>query len=219
MFTGLIEDVGILRDRQHAEQAGKLTVETELPIAEITTGESIAANGACLTVEKIDPATRTLTFHTLAETLSCTNLGSTPVGSQINLERALQLKDRLGGHLVSGHVDATAKILEISRETASDYILRVTLPETLASLTINKGSIAVNGISLTIAQITDTDLVMHIIPHTWEHTNLHSLKTGDTVNLEGDMVGKFLLRQNTLAKQKSSALTMDDLTAAGFNSL
>lgn len=219
MFTGLIEDVGILRDRQRTEQAGKLTVETALPLEEITQGDSIAANGTCLTVEKVDPAKRTLTFHTLAETLARTNLGGTAVGGKINLERALQLKDRLGGHLVSGHVDATARIIEIGRRPASDHILRIALPETLAPLTIPKGSIAVNGISLTIAQITDADLVMHIIPHTWNHTNLHALKIDDAVNLEGDMVGKFILRQNALAKQKPSALTMDDLTAAGFNSL
>lgn len=215
MFTGLIEDVGTLRRRQVSGDAGKLVTETSLPLGEIQVGDSIAVNGACLTVEKVDSGRSTLTFHTLAETFSRTNLGTVAVDGPINLERAMRLGDRLGGHLVSGHIDAKAEILKIGKEGA-DYVVRIALPEELAPLTIPKGSIAVNGISLTIAELADDSFSVHIIPHTWNHTNLGALKPGSQVNLEADMIGKFILRQEETGGFAKRHIKMDDLRSAGF---
>jgi len=216
MFTGLIEDVGILRERCEQGATGTLTVRTDMPVTDIQDGDSIAVNGACLTVESKDEARGNLAFQTLSEPLSRTNLGQIPLGGRLNLERALRLSDRLGGHLVSGHVDATAKILAVARET-DDFVVRIALPGQLAPLVIPKGSIAVNGISLTIADLSVDSFSVHIIPHTWRHTNLAEAKTGDEVNLEADMAGKYILRQNQADAPEKPPLTLEDLHRAGFN--
>ncbi|MFO7821818.1 MAG: riboflavin synthase [Lentisphaeria bacterium] len=216
MFTGLIEDIGKLNNRESRAGAGKLTVETGLPLKDIAIGDSIAVNGTCLTVEKINPGSNCIMFHTLAETLERTNLGTVPLGGQLNLERALQLNDRLGGHLVSGHVDAVAEVLDITRNKTGDYIVTIDLPDDLAPLVIPKGSIALNGISLTIAALDDRSFAVHMIPHTWNHTNSAALKKNTRVNLEADMIGKFILRQQQIGKAPESRVTMNDLSAAGF---
>ena len=213
MFTGLIEDVGILAGRQTLGRAGKLEVKTGLPVHEIRVGDSLAVNGACLTVEAVRAEAGVLVFHTLAETLSRTNLGAVAVGGRVNLERALRVGDRLGGHFVMGHVDATAAICGV-RKTADDIVVTVGLPPELARLAIPKGSIAVDGISLTIADLTAGTFSVRIIPHTWERTNLVDARPGDRVNLEADMIGKYVLRQREVGG--GPGLSMADLERAGF---
>ena len=213
MFTGLIEDVGHLVARHAAGDAASLEVRTKLPADEIKVGDSIAVSGACLTVEAVRRDTGVLVFHTLSETLGRTSLGARPVGSLVNLERALRLGDRLGGHLVSGHVDTTAQLLRIERR-ADDLVLTVSLPDTIRALVIPKGSIAVDGISLTVAALQPASFSVHIIPHTWECTNLRSARVGDPVNLEADMLGKYILRWQQVAG--TAAVSMDDLAKAGF---
>jgi len=215
MFTGLIEDVGRLAGRARTGDAGQLVVETTLPLDEIRLGDSIAVSGVCLTVNGVEPTRRTLEFHTLAETLDRTNLGARPVGSSVNLERALRVGDRLGGHLVQGHVDATAMILGVGRNGA-DMALRVQLPQTLEKLVIPKGSIAIEGISLTIARLDLDAFECRIIPHTWNATNLGGLRAGDFVNLEADMVGKYILRQAPGETPARGEVTPEILRNAGF---
>ncbi len=212
MFTGLIEDVGQLRRRETAGKAGRLEVGTALPLAEINPGDSIAVNGVCLTVERCGGGT--LAFHTLEQTLSLTNLGSIPVGGSLNLERALRAGDRLGGHFVLGHVDATASVLRIGRD-GDDLVVEMDIPEGLEPLLIPRGSIAVDGISLTIAELKPRSFAVHVIPHTWNHTALRHAKPGAKVNLEADMLGKYALR--ALGSLRGGGnVSMDRLQQAGF---
>ncbi|OPZ31137.1 MAG: Riboflavin synthase [Lentisphaerae bacterium ADurb.BinA184] len=214
MFTGLIEDVGVLAGRRSLGQAGKLEVRTGLPLNEVRVGDSLAVNGACLTVESVQAAGGTLTFHTLAETLRRTNLGSLPLGARVNLERAMRLGDRLGGHLVAGHIDTTAEICGVRKED-DDWVVTVALPAAIAHLVIVKGSIAVDGISLTVAELAADRFAVHVIPHTWAHTNLAEARAGAAVNLEADLVGKYILRQREVAGG-AGGLAMRSLEAAGF---
>jgi riboflavin synthase len=213
MFTGLIEDVGTLVAREQIGESAKFAISTKLPIAEFAIGDSVAVNGACLTVESKDES-GVLHFHTLSETLDRTNLGEIPLNSGVNLERAMRLDGRLGGHLVSGHVDAMAKVLSVTREK-NDYVVTVSLPEAMAPLTIPKGSIALNGVSLTIANLATNRFSVHVIPHTWKETNLASMKTGDPVNLEADLIGKYILRHQELIAGGNS-VTMESLRDSGF---
>lgn len=213
MFTGLIEDVGELIGRHPEGNAGKLEIRTALPLEEVRIGDSIAINGTCLTVEETRSSACCLVFHTLNETLDRTNLGGLALGSQVNLERALCFGERLGGHLVMGHVDTTSIIRRIGRK-ADDYVVTIALPDSLQALVIPKGSIAIDGISLTIAHLGSDQFSVHLIPHTWAHTNLQHAQPGNVVNLEGDMVGKYIVRQQEVGT--SSSLTMNDLHRAGF---
>jgi riboflavin synthase len=216
MFTGLIEDVGQLVACTRTGKAAKLTVRTALPVDTIAVGDSIAVNGACLTVESAAPAENMLAFHTLTETLAKTNLGQVKRGGGLNLERALRLGDRLGGHLVSGHVDQVVPIRAIGR-AGDDIALELPVPDALRLLVIPKGSIAVNGISLTIADLREDALTIHVIPHTWENTNLKRARTGDPVNIEADMIGKYILRaQSAAPAAAASGVTWDSLAEAGF---
>ena len=214
MFTGLIENVGLLNRRSRLGKAGKLEISTGLPLHDINIGDSIAVNGACLTVETIRHAESTLVFHTLAETLDRTNLGRCPLGSSVNLERALAAGARLGGHFVQGHVDATAPITAVD-QSRDDIVITVGLPETLQSLLIPKGSIAINGISLTVSALMKEVFQVSIIPHTWQETNLVDASPGDPVNLEADMIGKYVVRQLELGRP-APTVGYDTLRNAGF---
>jgi riboflavin synthase len=211
MFTGLIEDVGELAGRLPLGNASKLTVHTNLPASEIQIGDSIAVNGACLTVESV--ADGVVRFHTLNETLNRTNLGGVPIGGKVNLERALRVGDRLGGHMVSGHIDTTAPVRRVGKD-GEDIVFTVALPASLQLLVIPKGSIAINGVSLTIAVLTEDSVSVRIIPHTWQATNLPFLSPGSLVNLEADLVGKYVLRGRELSG--GSSVDMDALRRAGF---
>jgi riboflavin synthase len=152
-------------------------------------GESVAVNGCCLTVAEFDAAAQTAAFDLLIETLRVTNLGDQHEGSVVNLERSLRVGDRLSGHFVQGHVDATAKILALEA-VGMDHLFSVELPKEWAHLVVHKGSLCVNGISLTVAQVGDGQAEFWIIPHTYAETNLKTLKVGDQVNLEFDMLAK-----------------------------
>jgi riboflavin synthase len=193
MFTGLVEAVGSVRSLEQRGDAARLTLETSLS-RELTPGESLAVNGCCLTVTSRD--THSASFDLLLETLNRTNLGTLSPGGPLNLERALRVDGRFGGHFVQGHVDTTAEVISAEKKGA-DLNLVISLPTAGARYLIEKGSIAVNGVSLTVASLTEEDdrFGLWIIPHTLQETNLGNLRPGDRVNLEYDMLAKYTERQ------------------------
>ncbi|HEY1234829.1 MAG TPA: riboflavin synthase [Candidatus Binatia bacterium] len=189
MFTGLIEDVGKIAALHIEKHAAVLTVETKLPISEMSRGASIAVNGACLTVVKKTP--KTFTVDVSPETLKRTSLRELAVGSAVNLERPMRLADRLGGHLVTGHVDGLAKILAMSTE-GEFTIIRFAVPALMTPLLVRKGSVAIDGISLTVNDCRRGRFSVAIIPYTLQHTNLRARRVGDKVNVETDLIGKYV---------------------------
>ncbi|MFA6103208.1 MAG: riboflavin synthase [Victivallaceae bacterium] len=216
MFTGLIESTGKIKSRTVSGNAGKLVVKADKTLPELKFGESIAVNGVCLTLEQ-KLADGSLEFHTLEETLNRTNLGQTAVGGSVNLERALKLGDRIGGHMVSGHVDAVAPVISL-KKTGSDYELRISLPEQLRPFLVEKGSIAIDGISLTLVDVTENAFSVHLIPVTLEETALKFRKNGDLVNLEVDMIGRYVQKQLSMMKaaDKTSKVTLELLEDSGW---
>lgn len=187
MFTGLVEETGIV---EPPPDATRLVLRAERLAAECRVGESIAVNGCCLTVAA-PPAAGRLEFDLLEETLRRTNLGRVHAGWPVNLERALPANGRLGGHFVQGHVDCTARVRAWA-PVGADYRLEVDLPERFARYAVEKGSIAVDGISLTIAEVGRDSFTVWIIPHTLERTNLRQAREGAFVNLEFDLLAKYV---------------------------
>lgn len=191
MFTGLVESIGIVRALEERGEASRLLLETPLA-RELSLGESLAVNGCCLTVTSREEGV--VSFDLLGETLARTNLGAQTAGSRVNLERALRADGRFGGHFVQGHIDTTAEV--ISAETkGADFNLLVALSAEGSRYLIEKGSIAVNGVSLTVASLGEDRFGLWIIPHTLQETNLGDLRAGSLVNLEYDMLAKYAERQ------------------------
>ncbi|MEI8342162.1 MAG: riboflavin synthase [Verrucomicrobiota bacterium] len=191
MFTGIVEETGSVFALRQTTHGVNLTLEAELVSQDIRVGDSVAVNGCCLTVTARD--NKLLSFDLLAETLRCTNLGQLHEESLVNLERPLLANGRLGGHFVQGHVDCTSPVISFERVEA-DYRLEVELPPQFARYMIHKGSITIDGISLTAAQVLEKSFVVWIIPHTLEVTNLGRRKSGEWVNLEFDLLAKYLER-------------------------
>ena len=191
MFTGLIEEVGSVLGIQSTDGCTRLQIVAPLVAEGIQIGDSVAVNGCCLTVTAHHE--RQFTFDLLGETLNRTNLKSLRQKSRVNLERALAADRRLGGHLVQGHVDCTARILSL-KEHGLDYRLEVELPATFAHYVASKGSIAINGISLTVAEVFAESFAVWIIPHTKSQTNLETARVDDLVNLEFDLIAKYVER-------------------------
>ena len=212
MFTGLIEATGKI-----ARRSGKqLEIALEKDLSDPVYGESIAVNGCCLTLERC--AGRTVVFHTMEETLARTNLGRLPLGSAVNLERALRLGDRLGGHVVTGHIDGVGRLAAI-RKRGSDVAVQIAYPPELRGGLVEKGSIAVDGISLTVAEVDDDTFTVCLIPVTMAETALCSRNPGDDINLETDLIGKYVARLMTLQQETKSSggtVTMEKLREAGF---
>lgn len=189
MFTGLIEDVGIIGAFHDHNGSAALSVRTKLPLSSMPLGASIAVNGACLTVVK--KLQRSFTVDVSPETLGRTNLQSLGVGSPVNLERPMRLQDRLGGHLVTGHVDGIGTISAI--EPQGDFtVFQFRVPARLGSLLVSKGSVALDGISLTVNDRRRDGFSAAIIPFTLQHTNLRARSVGDKVNIETDLIGKYV---------------------------
>ncbi|GAA5127709.1 riboflavin synthase [Luteolibacter yonseiensis] len=188
MFTGLVESVGKVVSLEPVGDQARLLLE--LPFAsELALGDSVAINGCCLTVAEFPPAGTA--FDLLAQTLKVTSLGDLKAGSVVNLERAMMVGDRFGGHFVQGHVDAAGTITRLE-ENGQDHILGVALPPEIHRHCIDKGSLTVDGISLTIAELGPEEAVFWITPHTWAHTHLHLARTGQAVNLEVDLLAKYV---------------------------
>jgi riboflavin synthase len=202
MFTGLIEGLAEVAEVKPTAAGFRLRLATALA-PELTAGDSLAVNGVCLTVVAADAAG--VHADISPETARVTTLGTLKRGVVVNLEQPLRADARLGGHFVQGHVDATGTIAEIRRDGDS-FWLTVKFPPDLAPYIVRKGSIAVNGISLTIAGVDDRQFDVQIIPYTWEHTNLHAARQGDLVNIECDILGKYVARIAELAQSKGSRL-------------
>jgi riboflavin synthase len=195
MFTGLIEAIGEVAEVKPTAAGFRLRLTT--PIApELTPGESLAINGVCLTVVVADG--ESVHADISPETARVSTLGSLTRGSVVNLERPVRADARMGGHFVQGHVDATATIEDI-RQDGESYWITIQFPPALAPFIVRKGSIAVNGISLTVAGVDDRLFDVQIIPYTWDHTTLQRAKTGDLVNIECDIIGKYVVRAAEVA--------------------
>jgi riboflavin synthase len=191
MFTGLIEEVGSVIALRASDRGTQLQIAAPRIAKEIRTGDSVAVNGCCLTLSS--QGGDQLTFDLLEETVGRTNLKGLRRAMPVNLERALSAEGRFGGHLIQGHVDCTSPILAFEQR-AGDHRLEVRLPADFARYVVSKGSIAVNGISLTVAEVLPKSFVVWIIPHTKRHTNLDRAKPGDLVNLEFDILAKYVER-------------------------
>ena len=190
MFTGLIESVGRVAGIDQMPGGVRISIATELA-PDLGVGDSLAHNGVCLTVVAADG--ERVATEVSPETLRVTSLGALHPGALVNLERPLRADSRLGGHFVLGHVDATGTISAIARE-GEFYRIAITYPPHLAPLLIPKGSVAVDGISLTVAELRAGEFDVQIIPFTWDHTNLQASRVGDPVNLEADVLGKYVVR-------------------------
>jgi riboflavin synthase len=191
MFTGLIEEVGEILAVERSSKGARLTVKAGIVSSDVKIGDSIAVNGCCLTATTHQNGT--LTFDLLAETLARTNLGELVPGVPVNLERALAAGARLGGHFVQGHIDCPSEVLAFD-PVGADFRLEIALPGEFAPLVAFKGSIAVDGISLTVAEVRPESFIIWIIPHTMSATNLRIRRRGDRVNLEFDLLAKYLQR-------------------------
>jgi riboflavin synthase len=190
MFTGLIETVGQVSSLKQIVSGYRLRIRTSI-VSDLTVGESVAINGVCLTVAMIEG--QEVHFDVGPETARVTTLGALRHEQPVNIERAMRADSRFGGHLVQGHIDGTGTLDEMRTEGDAHWIT-VRFPSALAPLLIRKGSIAVDGISLTVAGLDERRFDVMIIPHTWTHTNLSSLRSGDRVNLECDVIGKYIAR-------------------------
>lgn len=212
MFTGLIEDTGRVASFHRRGEAGVLAVETSLPTTDIAIGDSVAVSGACLTVTAC--TLNTLTFDVSPESISRTLIGKLCSGSRVNLERALKLGDRLGGHIVSGHIDCTGQ-LSRSENRAGNHRLQFTLPPEHARYLVEKGSVAIDGISLTVNVVSQGGFSVNIIPLTYSTTTLGLLRVGASVNIETDIIGKYVERLVSPWKS-GDALSMKTLAENGF---
>lgn len=194
MFTGLIESIGTIARREDLNRGARLEVTAPFA-AELSEGESVAVNGVCLTA--IGLRAQSFDAELSPETLRATSLGKLNAGGRVNLERAVRADARLGGHFVLGHVDTTAEIVKWEPQ-GDHWWLELALPKSIEGWVVEKGSIAVDGVSLTIAKLAAQSIGIQIVPHTRSHTNLSDRRLGDFVNLEADIIGKYAARLRSL---------------------
>jgi riboflavin synthase len=211
MFTGIVEEMGSVKEFRRGAGAARLTISASTVLEATATGESICVNGVCLTVVEKDGTS--FSADVAAETLKVTNLGELRIGQKVNLERAMTLSGRIGGHLVTGHVDAVGTMKE-KRQEGNSWRIFIEAPESALRYVIKKGSIAVDGISLTVADVEKSRFSVAIIPHTAQVTTLGLRTPGDSVNLETDIIGKYVER--LLQGRVESGLSLDFLKGQGF---
>jgi riboflavin synthase len=222
MFTGLVEEVGIITRVERRSDSAHFTVQARVVLEGTRLGDSIAVNGACLTVTAL--ADNSFVVDAMTETLIHSTLGTTSVGTLVNLERSLALGERLGGHLVLGHVDAVGEVLSVRPEGIAQRV-RMTLPQEVRGCVAVKGSIAVDGISLTVIEVEEDAFSVGIIPHTLKETTLGQVRAGVRVNLEADVLARYVRQTVTDLMEKSGhsaavtstgALTEELLREQGF---
>ncbi len=215
MFTGIVEEVGTVREIRKGQTSSFIEIQAKTVLSDVHLGDSIAVNGVCLTVTEF--SADSFRADVMNETLNRSSLGSLRSGSQVNLERAMPANGRFGGHIVSGHIDGTGVITDIRRDGISVWY---TIGTTVAVMRyiVEKGSVAIDGISLTVAKVTDSSFSVSIIPHTAEQTVLSYKKTGDTVNLENDIIGKYVekLMNPQNSPKEPNGITMEFLAKNGF---
>ncbi len=225
IFTGIVEETGKIESVANGNKSAIITIIADKVLKGTKIGDSIAVNGVCLTVTSISG--NKFTADVMAETIRRSSLGTLKHGSKVNLERAMAADGRFGGHIVSGHIDGTGTICSLEREDNAVWV-EIETPDKLLKYIVEKGSIAIDGISLTVARLTDDSFSVSVIPHTGEETTLLAKKPGDIVNLENDIVGKYVERlmnfntsqkspsDNKTATSTKSNITMDFLTENGF---
>lgn len=217
MFTGIIEETGQIRHMQLTGQSGVLAVKAKKVLEGTKIGDSIAVNGVCLTVTSLQPDG--FTADVMAETIRRSSLGKCRAGSQVNLERAMAADGRFGGHIVSGHIDGTGVIRSMIREENAIWVSIQTSSQIL-HLVVEKGSICIDGISLTVAKVDEMGFQVSVIPHTGEETTLLEKVPGDLVNLENDMIGKYVERLLHISENEeeknNSGITMEFLEKYGI---
>ncbi len=218
MFTGIIETVGTVKRIARGARSASLEIEAPQILDDVEVGDSIATNGVCLTATSV--TARTFTADVMHETLERSSLGTLTAGSRVNLERAMAANGRFGGHFVSGHIDATGTIARIERDDTAVWYTIDAGPDVLRYV-VEKGSIAIDGISLTVARVTETSLSVSTIPHTNQQTTLPERACGDVVNLECDVIAKYTEKLLGLAPAtgtagQGSAITMEFLAKNGF---
>ena len=211
MFTGIIEELGTVQNIKQSTQSMELSIRASTILEDIQLGDSIAVNGVCLTVKEFE--NRYFVADVMPETVKSTSLQQLKRGTTVNLERAMAANGRFGGHIVSGHVDGVATILRKRPVSNAVYVDLVMSKELLANCIV-KGSITIDGTSLTIFNVTDSMITISLIPHTHKETVLGMKQVGEIVNIETDLIGKYVA--NHLANQKKGQLTMDTLQKAGF---
>ncbi len=189
MFTGIVEEAGVILSFEKGPGGRRLHVRGRKALEDVRTGDSIAVNGCCLSVVAFDDSS--LQFDILDETARLTSFADLGPGRLVNLEKSLAYHGKIGGHLLTGHIDGTG-IIEVLEQRGSDYFLRVSIPEDQRKYVARKGCIALDGISLTVAELTENSLAVWLIPHTMEVTNLRDKKPGDPMNLEFDLLAKYL---------------------------
>ena len=211
MFTGIIEEIGTVRRIEHGAKGARLTIQAKTVLEDTRIGDSIATNGVCLTV--VSMTGDSFSADVMAESLRRSSLGTLQGGSPVNLERAMAANGRFGGHIVSGHIDGTGTIASQKREDNAVWV-KIKTPAPLLRYIVEKGSIAIDGVSLTVAAVTDTDFSVSIIPHTGAQTIMLGKKPGDPVNLECDVIGKYV--EKLTAPHKTGGISTNFLAENGF---
>jgi riboflavin synthase len=209
MFTGIIEEIGTLKSIRHGHTSAALEIKAVNVLSGTRIGDSISVNGVCLTVTTLSPTS--FTADVMPETLNRSNLGTLHSGNPLNLERALRLGDRFGGHIVSGHIDGEGTILNFKEDDNAIWITIEADPSVLRYI-VEKGSIAIDGISLTVASVEERSFKVSIIPHTRHETTLCSKVPGSKVNLECDIVAKYIERFSGYGKQPSAEITSSKIS-------
>ena len=217
MFTGIVEEIGTIKKVEKGAKSSKLTIEGAKIFDDLKLGDSVAVNGVCLTVTEYTK--NTFTADVMNETLSRSNLGDLKNGSRVDLERAMAADGRFGGHIVSGHIDGTGRIVKTEKDDIAVWYT-IAADKKIMKYIIEKGSVTIDGISLTVARVSQTDFAVSIIPHTGANTTLLMKNKGDVVNLENDITGKYIEKLLGLTKEQEtkseSKITREFLTKYGF---
>jgi riboflavin synthase len=214
MFTGIVEEVGRVQAVEARAQGSRLRIEAALVVEDLREGDSVAVSGVCLTAAEIGGSG--FWADVSRETLERSTLGEARAGSRVNLERALRAGGRLGGHIVQGHVDGTGVVRAMEERGGGDWWLEVEAPAELSRYLVFKGSIAVDGISLTVARVHGPVFAVAVIPHTWAHTTLKDARPGVRVNLETDILAKYVERLLEQMEARPERLTVEKLRALGY---